>query len=183
MSTIATDSVQASCRPYSGNSSTETSNSTLGRPALGGMCCDADGPSVEAAKRAVSNLKAPELKPGRRQAHHGGILVPGGRRWEPARVAVAGETRRSAGVGDVRCRPDSRGTGGPDKLPHGNDGDPLRTSMIVPAMYVIQAGQARQCRRSCSLMRRRRISNHRGLDQQRHGSSPIVPNRGPRAAW
>ena len=62
----------------------------LDPPALTGMCPDADDPSVEAA---VSNLKAPELMLGRRHAHHGGILAPGGRRWEAARAAVAGETR------------------------------------------------------------------------------------------
>ena len=62
-------------------------------PAPRGMCPDADDPAVEAVRGAVSNPKAPELKPGRRHAHHGGILAPGGRRWEPARTAVAGETR------------------------------------------------------------------------------------------
>ena len=133
---------QVTCRPCSGNPSTETSNSTADRTALRGTYPDADDPPVEAAEAAVSDLKAPELKPGRRPAHHGGILVLGGLRWEPARVAVAGETRRSAGVGDVRCRPDSRGSGGLGELPHGNEGDPLRSSMIVPAPNVAAPPQA-----------------------------------------
>ena len=124
------------CRPCSGSLSTETSNSTLHPPVLTSTCSDAGGLFVEVAKPAVSNLKALELKPARRHAHHGGILAPGGRRWEPARVAVAGETRCSPGVGDVRCRRASRGSGDPDDLRHGSYVDPFRTSVIVPAPHV-----------------------------------------------
>ena len=91
--TIATASGQAICRPCSGNPSTETSNSTLDTPTLRGICPDADDPSVEAVRGAVRNPKAPEFKPGRRQAHHGGILAPGGRRWEPERAPVPAEAR------------------------------------------------------------------------------------------
>ena len=72
MSTIATDSVQATCRPCSGNPSTETSNSTADRPVLRGTCPDADHPSVEAAEVTVSHLKAPEHKLERTQARKGG---------------------------------------------------------------------------------------------------------------
>ena len=57
------------------------------------MCPDAYDPYVEAAEAAVSNLKAPEFKLERRNAHNGGVLAPGGRRWEPTRAAVTGETR------------------------------------------------------------------------------------------
>ena len=84
---------QVTCRPCAGKPSTETSNSTLDPPAARGMCPDADDPSVEAAEGAVSNMKAPELKPRRKQAHHGGILAPGGRSWEPERAAVPAEAR------------------------------------------------------------------------------------------
>ena len=100
------------------------------------MCRDADDPSVEAAESAVSDLKAPELKPGRRQARHGGILAPGGRWWERPRPAVPEETRRSPGVGDPRCRPVSPVSSDPDEAPHGKDGDPFRQPMIVPAPNV-----------------------------------------------
>ena len=114
---------------------------------------------MEVAKPAVSNQKALEFKLERRPAHHGGILVLGGLRWEPARVAVAGETRRSAGVGDVRCRPDSRGSGGLGELPHGNEGDPLRWSMIVPAPNVATSDKGRfDVRAGC-----RRIDVNSGL--------------------
>ena len=61
-----------SCRPCSGNPSNETSNSTAHRSALRGTCPDAEDPSVEAAEAAASDLKAPELKLGRKQAHQGG---------------------------------------------------------------------------------------------------------------
>ena len=63
---------QVTCRPCSGNPSTETSNSTADRTALRGTYPDADDPPVEAAEATVSDLKAPELKPGRRQARKGG---------------------------------------------------------------------------------------------------------------
>ena len=111
--------------------SAAASNSTLDSSAPRGMCPDADDPSVEAVRGAVSNPKALELKPGRRHAHHGGILAPGGRRMEPARVAVAGETRRSPGVRDPRCCPVSQGFADPDVRPLGGDGDPFRSSTIV----------------------------------------------------
>ena len=78
--TIATASGQAICRPCSGNLSAETSNSTLHPPVLTATCSDAGDRCVEVAKSAVSNLKAPELKLWRKQAHDGGILAPGGRR-------------------------------------------------------------------------------------------------------
>ena len=103
------------------------------RPALRGTCPDADDASVEAAEATVSNLKASEFKPGRRHAHHGRILAPGGRRMEPARVAVAGETRRCLGVRDPRCRPDSRGSRTRANYRTVAMGIAFRTSMIVPA--------------------------------------------------
>ena len=124
------------------------------RPALRGTCPDADDASVEAAEATVSNLKASEFKPGRRHAHHGRILAPGGRRMEPARVAVAGETRRCLGVRDPRCRPDSRGSRTRANYRTVAMGIAFRTSMIVPAP---NPGPRRQVARGagrCAIARR-----------------------------
>ena len=60
------------------DASIETSNFTLDLSAIRCMCPDSDDVSVEAAEAAVSAPKAPELKPGRRHAHHGGIGRVGG---------------------------------------------------------------------------------------------------------
>ena len=117
------------------------------RPALRGTCPDADDASVEAAEATVSNLKASEFKPGRRHAHHGRILAPGGRRMEPARVAVAGETRRCLGVRDPRCRPDSRGSRTRANYRTVAMGIAFRTSMIVPAPNVAEGYGSVRCHR------------------------------------
>ena len=51
--------------------------------------------------------------------------------WWPVEAAAESRcsrrTRRSPGVGGVRCRFDSRGSGDPGEVPHGGDGDPFWT--------------------------------------------------------
>ena len=57
-------------------------------------------PPIRPSRRGggVSDLKAPGLKPERRQAQLGGMMAPMGRWLERRRAVVAGETQWFAGA-------------------------------------------------------------------------------------
>ena len=82
---------------------------------------------------AVSDLKAPGLKPERRQAQLGGRLAHKSRGLDRRRAMVSAKHGESLGAGDVRCARALRGSGDSDELPGGFHDDGLRMRGIVPA--------------------------------------------------
>ena len=75
--------------------------------------------SLSAGRGAVSDLKAPGLKPERRQAQLGGRLAQKSRWLDRRRAMVAAKHGESPGAGDVRCARALLGSGDPDELPGG----------------------------------------------------------------